>query len=79
MYLGLEGEHPRLRFDLQLDAHGYQAETVVGHHWHTTRPPERLPNLLEHGLRATLEVLGANLAAVRLRVASPLRVTYEGG
>lgn len=90
-YLGLEpsrdgrgDEQPRFRLDVQADGttdHVPQqcgAEIAIDSRWEVTALFDQLPVLRQKGVRLALEVLDADQAHVRLRVSSPLRMTYEG-
>jgi len=78
-YLGLEPEHsPRFRLDVQVDGTTHRLEMAVTDSWEATALFERLPALRQHGLRLALEILEASQEHARLRVSSPLHLTYEG-
>jgi predicted transcriptional regulator len=88
-YLGLEAgpepgrraspEHsPRFRLDVQMDGATHRLEMAVTDCWEATALFDRLPALRQHGLRLALEILEASQEHVRLRVSSPLPLTYEG-
>jgi amino acid permease len=77
-YVGLENRQPRLRLDIQLGVHTHQLEVAVAPRWDTTALLDRFPELRGRGLRVELEVLDATRTGVRLRLASPLSLTYEG-
>jgi amino acid permease len=78
-YLGLEPEHsPRFRLDIQVDGATHRLEMAVTDSWEATALFDRLPALRQHGLRLALEILEASQEHVRLRVSSPLHLTYEG-
>jgi len=46
--------------------------------WEDTALLDQLPDLRERGLRLALEVLDASQESVRLRITSPMTLTYEG-
>ncbi len=90
-YLGLDpsrdgrgDEQPRFRLEIQVDGttdHApkyYDAEVTVDGRWEVTALFDRLPVLRQAGVRLALEILDADQASVRLRVSSPLRMSYEG-
>ncbi|UCC64125.1 MAG: hypothetical protein JSV36_03440, partial [Anaerolineae bacterium] len=91
-YLGLEPEpclepsrrdsrgdgQPRFRLDVQVDGATHHLEMAVTGSWEATALFDRLPALRQHGLRLALEILEASQEHVRLRVSSPLHLTYEG-
>jgi len=88
-YLGLEAspepdrraspEHsPRFRLDVQMDGTTHHLEMAVTGSWEATALFDRLPALRQHGLRLALEILEASQEHVRLRISSPLHLTYEG-
>jgi amino acid permease len=83
-YLGLEASSiipdgsPRFRLDVQVNGVAHNLEMAVTDSWEATALYDRLPALRQHGVRLALEILDANHEHVRLRVNSPLRLTYEG-
>jgi hypothetical protein len=84
-YLGLEppahsrgDARPRLRLDIQEDGATHHVEIVVTGSWDVTALFDRLPALRQYDVRLALETLDADQAQVRLRISSPLRLTYEG-
>jgi len=84
-YLGLEaaehnrgGEQALFRLDVQVDGATYHLEMAVTDSWEATALFDRLPALRQHGLRLALEILEASQEQARLRVSSPLHLTYEG-
>jgi hypothetical protein len=84
-YLGLEftgagrgDEQPRFRLDAKVDGMTQALEITVAGRWEATELFDRLPVLRQKGARLALEIIDADQAHVRLRVSSPLRVTYEG-
>jgi hypothetical protein len=78
VYLGLERGRPQFRLDVQLAGDTHRMETAVTDHWEDTALLDRLPELRERGIRLALEVLDASLESVRLRVTSPMALSYEG-
>jgi predicted transcriptional regulator len=81
-YLGLEGNRPRLRLDLQMNDRTNSVDIVVSDRWDAAELPARLPDLASDPrlsrVRLTLNVLDASQESVRLRITSPLALTYEG-
>lgn len=83
-YLGLDPEHsrgdgqPQFRLDVQVGGATHHLEMAVTGSWEATALFDRLPALRQHGVRLALEILDASQEHVRLRVSSPLRLTYEG-
>jgi amino acid permease len=83
-YLGLDPEHsreegqPQFRLDVQVDGATHHLEMAVAGTWEATALFDRLPALRQHGVRLALEILDASPEHVRLRVSSPLHLTYEG-
>ena len=77
-YLGLVGEQPRFRLDVEDGRRSERLELVVAGRWDSREALARLPDIDSRRLRLQLEILEAGPEAVRLRVASPLDLTYEG-
>ncbi len=77
-YLGLEGGQPTFRLDVQLGDATHRLELAVGGHWDTTALDDQLPEWHQHGGRLALEILDASQEHVRLRLSSPLSLSYEG-
>jgi len=85
IYLGLEAcpEHsrrkgqPRFRLDVQLAGDTRRVEAATAGRWEATELFDRL-GLGGQGIRLALEVLDASPESVRLRVDSPMSLTYEG-
>jgi amino acid permease len=84
-YLGLESsgagqgdEQPRFRLEAEVNGMAQALEITVAGSWEATRLFDRLPVLRQKGARLALEIIDADQAHVRLRVSSPLRMTYEG-
>ena len=77
-YLGLERGQPQFRLGVQLDGNAHRMETTVTDRWEDTALLDRLPDLREQGIRLTFEVLDATPESVRLRLTSPMILTYEG-
>jgi amino acid permease len=77
-YLGMEGHQPRFRLDVQVDGHTDRMETPVSDHWDETVLLDQLPSLRQLGIRLAFEVLDAGQESTRLRVTSPMSMTYEG-
>jgi hypothetical protein len=68
----------RFQLDVQVDGTTHCLEIAVTGSWEATALFDRLPALRQHGLRLALEMLEASQEHVRLRVNSPLHLTYEG-
>jgi len=83
-YLGLERRRsrgdgqPRFHLDVQVGGATHRLEMAVTGSWEATALFDRLPALRQHGACLALEVLDAGPEYVRLRVSSPLHLTYEG-
>jgi amino acid permease len=82
-YLGLLESHsrahqPQFRLDIQLGGNTHQVEMATADLWEDTALLDQLPDLREQGIRLRLEVLEASQESVRLRVNSPMTLTYEG-
>ncbi len=82
-YLGLIGTHgralqPQFRLDVQLDGNNHRLEMAAEDLREDTALLDRLPDLRKRGARLALEVLDASQESVRLRVSSPMTLTYEG-
>ena len=86
IYLGLEacpeqgrrGSQPQFRLDVQLDGDTHRVEMAVTDHWEDIALLDQLPDLSQHGACLAFEVLDASQESVRLQVASPMTITYEG-
>jgi amino acid permease len=78
IYLGLARGEAQFRLDIQLTNDTHRVEMAAADRWEATALLDRLPDLRERGVRLTLEVLEASQESVRLRVTSPLALTYEG-
>ena len=85
-YLGLEAcpeqsrraQQPRFRLDIQSGGNTHRTEMAVTERWEDTALLDRLPGLGKRGVRLAFEVLDASQESVRLRVNSPMTLTYEG-
>jgi hypothetical protein len=84
-YLGLEilkpgrdEGQPRFRLDATVEGTTHHLEIAVPGTWDATALFDRLPALRRHGPRLALEILDASETYARLRISSPLRLTYEG-
>jgi amino acid permease len=82
-YLGLvespgRAHHLQFRLDIQSGGKTHRMEMAVTDLWEDTALLDQLPDLREHGVRLRLEVLDASQESVRLRVNSPMTLTYEG-
>jgi amino acid permease/predicted transcriptional regulator len=77
-YLGLESGELRFRLDVQLAGDTHRMEMPVSDHWDETALLDQLPDLGQRGVRLALEVLDASQESIRLRVTSPMSMTYEG-
>ena len=77
-YMGLTDGQPQFRLDVQWNGNTHRAEMTVPRHWDAAALLDRLPELRPHGIGLTLETLEASPESVRLRVNSPMSLTYEG-
>ncbi len=84
-YLGLESSgadgadgQPRFQLDAEVNGIAQALEITVAGSWEAAALFDRLPVLRQKGARLALEIIDADQAHVRLRVSSPLRMTYEG-
>ncbi|MBA2343944.1 MAG: hypothetical protein H0V83_02510 [Rubrobacter sp.] len=85
-YLGLDGGgpvgepggEPRFRLDTLVGDRTLREEIGVTRSWTATESADIAPYLQERGLQLTFDVLDANEHYARLRVTSPMAVTYEG-
>ncbi|UCC64137.1 MAG: hypothetical protein JSV36_03505 [Anaerolineae bacterium] len=71
-------DRPRFRLDAQVDGTTHHLEMAVASNWEAAALFDRLPALRQHGLRLALEVLDTSPDHVRLRVSTPLHLSYEG-
>ncbi|MBU1879313.1 MAG: hypothetical protein KJ734_10220 [Chloroflexi bacterium] len=80
VYLGLEGNRPRFRLDVQWADQIRRLETAVPAlgAWDAAALLDQIPELRGRGLRLTIEVEAATNDSARVRVASPLAMAYEG-
>jgi hypothetical protein len=77
-YLGLAEGQPHFRLDVQWDGNIHREEITVREHWDATMLLERLPELHSRHVSLTLETLETSPEGVRLRVSTPMSLTYEG-
>jgi hypothetical protein len=77
-YLGLDGGEPRFRLDILVDDRTFPEVIRVSGRWTATALVDRVPLLQGRGLQLTFDVLDAGEHYARLRVFSPMAVTYEG-
>jgi len=82
-YLGLTETHgcarqPQFSLGIQLDGNNHRLEMTAEDLREDTALFDRLPDLRKLGARLALEVLDASQESVRLRVTSPMTLTYEG-
>lgn len=76
-YLGLTDGEPQFGLDIQWNSKAHHMEVTVPGDWDATALLNRLPDL-PRGIDLTLEILEASPEGVRLRVTSPMSLTYEG-
>jgi hypothetical protein len=69
---------PRFRVDIQVEGATHNLDITMTGSWEATALFDKLPVLRQHGVSLALEILDASQEHVRLRVSSPLRLTYEG-
>lgn len=77
-YLGLDGGEPRFRLDAHVGDHPYRQVIGVTGRWTAAGLIERFPLLRKRGFRLAFDVLDAGERYARLRVTSPMVLTYEG-
>jgi hypothetical protein len=77
-YMGLTDGQPQFRLDVQWNGNTHRAEMTVPRHWDAAALLDRLPEPRPRGIGLTLETLEASPESVRLRVNSPMSLTYEG-
>lgn len=84
VYLGLEGGEPRFRLDVERAGRTQRSEATAAGRWQVLGADgdpallERFPDLRDGEDRLELEIADADERSVRLRVASSLRIAYEG-
>jgi amino acid permease len=84
IYLGLSGDKPRFRLDIELDGELHRLETTAAGRWEVLGRNggspllARYPNLLDRGNHLALEIMDADQQRVCLQVTSSMRPTYEG-
>jgi hypothetical protein len=84
IYLGLSGDKPRFRLDIELDGELQRLETTAAGRWEVlgrnggTPLLTRYPELRDRGNHLALEIMDADQQRVRLQVTSSMRPTYEG-
>ncbi len=77
-YLGLDGGKPRFCLGALVGDRPFREEIAVTGRWEATELVDRVPILRERGLELAFDVLDAGEQHVRLRVVSPMNLTYEG-
>jgi hypothetical protein len=77
-YLGLDGGEARFRLDALVDDRPFREVIRASGRWTATGLADRVPLLRGRGLQLTFDVLDAGEQYARLRVISPMAVTYEG-
>jgi hypothetical protein len=84
IYLGLSGDKPRFRLDIELDGELHRLETTAAGRWEVlgrnggSSLLAGYPSLLDRGNHLALEIMDADQQRVRLQVTSSMRPTYEG-
>jgi amino acid permease len=69
---------PQFRLDIQSAGETHRMEMSIAEHWEDTELPDQLPALDKQGIRLKLEVLDVSQESARLRITSPMTLTYEG-
>jgi len=77
-YLGLTGDKPEFRLDIQADDVTRRAHIVFGDTWNATATFEQIPKLRKHGFFLTLQVHEASQESVLVHVDSSLKLTPRG-
>lgn len=77
-YLGLSEGQPQFRLDLQWDGKIHREDITVPKHWDAATFLDRLPKLHPRNITLTLETLEASAEGVRVRVSTPMSLTYAG-
>ena len=82
-YLGLVERpggvlHSKFRLDIQVDDSVHHVEAFIVDHWDEAALLNRFPELHAQGVHLALDLLDATQEAVRLRVTTPLVVSYKG-
>ncbi len=75
-YLGLAEGQPHFRLDIQWDGNTHREEITVRERWDATMLFERVPELHSRNIGATLEPMESSPEGVRLRVSTPMSMTY---
>jgi hypothetical protein len=84
VYLGLSGDKPWFRLDIELDGNLHRVQTTAAGRWEVLSQAgdspllARFPELRNRGNYLALEVMDADQRRVRLQVTSSMRLTYEG-
>ncbi|HZG42516.1 MAG TPA: hypothetical protein VEY93_06105, partial [Longimicrobium sp.] len=78
-YLGLSGNHPRLRVDIQSGLSVQREEFTLAERWELEALFDRFPELRKQGYRLSLELVEADENAARFLIATPLQIEQEGG
>jgi amino acid permease len=73
-YLGLQGDKPHLRLDMQRDGRTQRADIALGERWES----DGLPMLAQSGVDVVLEIVQASAKSLTVRIETTLRVSYEG-
>ena len=77
-YLGLDGGEPQFRLETHVGGHPYHEVIGVSGQWVATGLIERFPLLQKQGFQLAFDVLDAGEQYARLRVMSPMAMTYQG-
>ncbi|MGH3146353.1 MAG: hypothetical protein ACRDTR_11195, partial [Rubrobacter sp.] len=77
-YLGLQGGESRFCLEALVGDSPFREEFGVTGRWEATGLTDRIPLLQERGLELAFDVLDAGEQYARLRVVSPMVLTYEG-
>ncbi len=81
VYLGQEDEQPHFRMDIQTNTTLHRVEITIAEHWDIATLFESYPDLNEDGRRLQLavDVLRVDSKLARLRITTPLAITYTAG
>jgi hypothetical protein len=81
VYLGLTGEQPRFRLDIQTDRTTHHREVVINDTWDIATLLAQEAELATRAktLQLTIAVLEANAQSARVQLSTPLSLRYEAG
>jgi len=72
------GDQPQFRLDIQSAGDTHRIEMPIAEHWEDTELLDRFPDSGKQRIRLNLEVLDVSQESARLRVTSPMTLTYAG-